>query len=146
VPAGPLSRRDVVAVLPFANVVVSVELTGRALRTALEQGLARLDREGGGFLQVSGLTLTLDPSRPAGQRVVAVEVGGAPLDAARRYQVAVVDYVANGGDGITAFREAQMIVDAESGPLAAEVLLQAVAAAGTIAPAVDGRIRILSTR
>jgi 2',3'-cyclic-nucleotide 2'-phosphodiesterase (5'-nucleotidase family) len=78
--------------------------------------------------------------------VVAVEVGGAPLDAARRYQVAVVDYVANGGDGITAFREAQMIVDAESGPLAAEVLLQAVAAAGTIAPAVDGRIRILSTR
>ena len=146
VPAGPLSRRDVVAVLPFANVVVSVELTGRALRTALEQGLARLDREGGGFLQVSGLTLTLDPSRPVGQRVVAVEVGGAPLDAARRYQVAVVDYVANGGDGITAFREAQMIVDAESGPLAAEVLLQAVAAAGTIAPAVDGRIRILSTR
>ena len=146
VPAGPLSRRDVVAMLPFANVVVSVELTGRALRTALEQGLARLDREGGGFLQVSGLTLTLDPSRPVGQRVVAVEVGGAPLDAERRYQVAVVDYVANGGDGITAFREGQMIVDAESGPLAAEVLLQAVAAAGTIAPAVDGRIRILSTR
>ena len=57
-----------------------------------------------------------------------------------------MDYVANGGDGITAFREGQMIVDAESGPLAAEVLLQAVAAAGTIAPAVDGRIRILPTR
>ena len=146
VPAGPLSRRDVVALLPFANVVVSVELTGRALRAALEQGLARLDREGGGFLQVSGLTLTLDPSRPVGQRVVAVEVGGTPLDAERRYQVAVVDYVANGGDGITAFREGQMIVDAESGPLAAEVLLQAVATAGTIAPAVDGRIRILPTR
>jgi 5'-nucleotidase len=146
VPAGPLSRRDVVAMLPFANVVVSVELTGRSLRTALEQGLARLEREGGGFLQVSGLTLTLDPSRPAGQRVVAVEVGGAPLEAERRYQVAVVDYVANGGDGITAFREGRMIVDAESGPLAAEVLLQAVVAAGTVAPAVDGRIRFLPTR
>jgi 2',3'-cyclic-nucleotide 2'-phosphodiesterase (5'-nucleotidase family) len=97
-------------------------------------------------LQVSGLTLTLDPSRPAGQRVVAVEVGGAPLEAERRYQVAVVDYVANGGDGITAFREGRMIVDAESGPLAAEVLLQAVVAAGTVAPAVHGRIRILPTR
>ena len=146
VPPGPLSRRDVVAMLPFANVIVSIEVTGRALRTALEQGTARREREGGGFLQVSGLTLTLDPARPAGQRVVAVEVGGAPLDPERRYRVAVADYVANGGDGITAFRDGQVLVDAESGPLAAEILLQAVTAAGTIAPAVDGRIRILPPR
>ena len=114
VPPGPLSRRDVVAMLPFANVIVSVEVTGRALRTALEQGAARREREGGGFLQVSGLTLTLDSARPAGQRVVAVEVGGAPLDPERRYRIAVADYVANGGDGITAFRDGQMVVDAEA--------------------------------
>ena len=146
VPAGPLSRRDVVAMLPFANVVVSIAVSGQALRAALEQGVARREREGGGFLQVSGVTLTLDPSRPAGQRIVAVEVGGAPLDPERRYRVAVPDYVANGGDGITAFRDGRVVVDAESGPLAAEILLQAVAAAGTIAPAVDGRIRILPSR
>ena len=146
VPPGALSRRDVVAMLPFGNVVVSIELTGRALRTALEQGLARREREGGGFLQISGATLTLDPSRPVGQRIVAVEIGGAPLDPERRYRVAVPDYVANGGDGITAFREGRVLVDAESGPLAAEVLLQAVAAAGTIAPAVEGRIRVVPSR
>jgi 5'-nucleotidase len=146
VPAGPLSRRDVVAMLPFANVVVSIEVSGQALRSALEQGVARREREGGGFLQVSGVTVILDPARPAGQRVVAVEVGGAPLDPERRYRVAVVDYVANGGDGITAFRDGHVVVDAESAPLAAEILLNAVAAAGTIAPAVDGRIRILPPR
>ena len=39
-----------------------------------------------------------------------------------------------------------MLVDAESGPLAAEVLLQAVAAACTIAPAVEGRIRVVPSR
>jgi 5'-nucleotidase len=146
VPPGPLSRRDVVAMLPFANVVVSLELTGQALRTALEQGVARREREGGGFLQVSGVTLTLDPARPAGQRVVAMEVGGVPLDPARRYRVAVPDYVAHGGDGITAFRDGTVLVDAESGPLVAEVLLQAVASAGTIAPSVEGRIRLLPSR
>ena len=146
VPAGPLSRRDVVAMLPFANVVVSIEVSGQALRSALEQGVSRREREGGGFLQLSGVTVTLDPARPAGQRVVAVEVGGAPLDPERRYRVAVVDYVANGGDGITAFRDGRVVVDAESAPLAAEILLHAVAAAGTIAPAVDGRIRILPPR
>jgi 5'-nucleotidase len=53
VPAGPLSRRDVVAMLPFANVVVSIEVSGQALRSALEQGVARRAARGG-FLQVSG--------------------------------------------------------------------------------------------
>ena len=146
VPPGPLSRRDVVAMLPFANVVVSIEMPGRALRTALEQGVARREREGGGFLQISGATVTVDPSRPVGQRVIAVEVAGAPLDHEHRYRVAVPDYVANGGDGITAFRDGTALVDAESGPLAAEVLLQAVGAAGSIAPAVEGRIRLVPSR
>jgi len=47
---------------------------------------------------------------------------------------------------VNAFRDGRVVVDAESAPLAAEILLHAVAAAGTIAPAVDGRIRILPPR
>jgi 2',3'-cyclic-nucleotide 2'-phosphodiesterase (5'-nucleotidase family) len=107
----------------------------------MEQGLALREREGGGFLQVSGLRMQVDPARPAGQRVLAVEVGGAPLDPARRYTVAVADYVARGGDGIVALRDARVLVDAASGPLLADVLHQAVAAQPAISPAVDGRIR-----
>jgi len=141
VPVGPLTRRDVASLLPFGNVVLVVEMTGRRLQEAIEQGLGRLEREGGGFLQVSGLTVTFDPGRPAGQRVVSLAVGATPLDPAQRYSVAVVDYVANGGDGITAFRDARTLTDAASGPLLADVLLQAVARTGTIAPAVDGRLR-----
>ena len=143
-PAGPLTRRDVAALLPFGNVVVTLELTGRELREALEQGMSRLEREGGGFLQVSGLALTFDPSRPAGQRVVALEIAGAALDPQRRYTAAVVDYVANGGDGVTAFRTARVTTDAASGPLLADVLLQAVASRGTISPQVDGRLRAVA--
>ena len=121
-----------------------LELTGRELREALEQGMSRLEREGGGFLQVSGLALTFDPSRPAGQRVVALEIAGAALDPQRRYTAAVVDYVANGGDGVTAFRTARVTTDAASGPLLADVLLQAVASRGTISPQVDGRLRAVA--
>jgi 5'-nucleotidase/UDP-sugar diphosphatase len=141
VPVGPLTRRDVASLLPFGNVVLVVEMTGRRLQEAIEQGLGRLEREGGGFLQVSGLTVTFDPGRPAGQRVVSLAVGATAFDPAQRYSVAVVDYVANGGDGITAFRDARTLTDAASGPLLADVLLQAVARTGTIAPAVDGRLR-----
>jgi 2',3'-cyclic-nucleotide 2'-phosphodiesterase (5'-nucleotidase family) len=103
VPAATLTRRDVIGLLPFGNVVLSLELTGRVLRAALEQGLANRERQGGGFLQVSGLRMSFDPARPAGQRVLAVEIGGAPLDPERRYTAAIVDYIARGGDGFTAF-------------------------------------------
>jgi 5'-nucleotidase len=141
VPVGALTKRDVLGLLPFTNVVVKLAVTGARLREALEQGLSRLEREGGGYLQVSGLRLAYDPRLPAGRRVLGVEVGGAPLDPARTYTVAVVDYLARGGDGITALRDGRELVDATSGPQLSDVLLEAITARGTIAPVVDGRLR-----
>jgi len=139
VPVGPLTRRDVVSLVPFNNAAVVLEMTGRRVREALEHGLADREREGGGFLQVSGLTLTFDPRRPAGDRVTAARVGGARLDPEARYKVAVVDFVARGGGGTTAFRDARTLLGAESGPLLSEIVLKAIGAAGTIGPQVDGR-------
>jgi 5'-nucleotidase len=146
IPPGPLTRRDVVAMAPFGNVVMTLELTGRTLRAVLEQALPQRDREAGGFLQVSGLRVTFDPTRPAGQRVVAIEVGGAPLDAERRYTAAVSDYLAAGKDGLTAFREGRVVVPAMNARLLADVLLEAVATRGTIAPETDGRLRPVPDR
>jgi 2',3'-cyclic-nucleotide 2'-phosphodiesterase (5'-nucleotidase family) len=142
VPAGPLTRRDVASLVPFNNEVVVLEMTGRRLREAIEQGLADREREGGGFLQVSGMTLAFDPTRPAGDRLTEARVGGGPLDPDRRYRVAVVDYVARGGGGTTAFRDAKPLVGYGSGPLLSEVVLKAITAAGTNAPGVDGRQRM----
>ncbi|HXH83241.1 MAG TPA: 5'-nucleotidase, partial [Candidatus Tectomicrobia bacterium] len=110
------------------------------IRAALEQGLAQRDRAGGGFLQVSGLRLAYDPAAPAGSRVRSLAIGGAPVEAERRYTVAVVDYLLRGGDGLTAFGDARVLLDAVSGPLVAEVVTRAIERAGTIAPAVEGRI------
>jgi 2',3'-cyclic-nucleotide 2'-phosphodiesterase (5'-nucleotidase family) len=141
IPAGTLTRRDVLGLLPFTNVVMKLAVSGARLREALEQGLSRLEREGGGYLQVSGLRLAYDPRLPAGNRVLGVEVGGAPLDPAKTYTAAVVDWIARGGDGVTALREGRVLVDAVSGPQLSDVLLEAIAARGTIAPAVDGRLR-----
>lgn len=140
VPAGPLTRRDIHALLPFTNAVIKVAVSGARLREALEQGLAGLEREGGGYLQLSGLRVAYDPARPVGQRVVTAEAGGAPLEPARIYTLAVVDYVAGGGDGITALREAPVLVDAASGPLLADLVLEAITSRGTIAPGTDGRL------
>jgi 5'-nucleotidase len=140
VPPGTLTKRDVNAMLPFGNVVMKVEVTGARLRQALEQGLAEVEREGGGFPQVSGLRMVWDPQAPAGERIVGLQVAGVPVDPARRYTVAVLDYLVRGGDGITAFRDGRVLVNATNGPLLAELVVEAITAAGTIAPTIDGRV------
>jgi 5'-nucleotidase len=140
-PPGPLTRGAVVGLVPFDNVVVVLEMTGRRLLEALEHGLADRDRAGGAFLQVSGLRLTFDPARRPRARIVGAQVGGAPLDPDRRYRVAVVDFVARGGGGVEAFRDAEVVLGPGSGPLLSELVVEALSAAGTIAPEVDGRIR-----
>jgi len=140
-PAGPLTRRDVGELLPFANVVMKLEMTGRELSRALEHGLAQADHQGGGFLQVSGVRLVWDPTRPAGARIVRAEVGGRPLADAAVYTVAVLDYLYRGGDGFTEFGRAKALVSRESGPQLGDLVLDAIARHGTIAPVMDGRIR-----
>jgi len=140
VPAGPLTRRTVRGLLPFTNVVVTLELTGGDLRAALEHGLAQADRGGGGFLQVSGVRLVWDPRRPAGGRLVGAEVGGRALDDGSRYTVAVPGFLARGGDGFEVLGRARVVVGETSGPDLTRLVLEAIAARGSIAPAEDGRL------
>ena len=141
IPPGPITKRDVHALLPFTNVLMKLEMRGRDLRQALEHGLAQADREGGGFLQVSGLRITHDPRRPPGGRVLQVDVGGKPLEDQASYTVAAIDYLVRGRDGFTFFRGAKVLVNTESGPQLADVVPEGITARGTIAPQTDGRIR-----
>ena len=140
VPPGPLTRRDVLSLLPFTDMVVKLEIRGADLRAALEHGLAQTDRVGGGFLQLSGARLVWDPRLAPGRRIVDVSVGGKPLADDAAYSVAVPGYLVRGGDGYTVFGRAKTIVDAESGPQVSQVVIDAIAARGEIAPATDGRI------
>ena len=140
VPPGPLTRRDVLSLLPFTDMVVKLEIRGADLRAALEHGLAQTDRVGGGFLQLSGARVVWDPRLAPGRRIVDVSVTGKPLADDAAYTVAVPGYLVRGGDGYTVFAHAKTIVDAESGPQVSQVVIDAIAARAEIAPAVDGRI------
>jgi len=140
VPPGPLTRRDVLSLLPFTDMVVKLEMRGADLRAALEHGLTQTDRVGGGFLQLSGARVVWDPRLAPGRRIVDVSVAGKPLADDAVYSVAVSGYLVRGGDGYTVFAHAKTIVDAESGPQVSQVVIDAIAAGAEIAPAVDGRI------
>src|SRR5262249_54312182 len=79
-PGSAITRRDILAELPFGNRVVTLELSGGELKGAVENGLALLPNASGRFPQVSGLTIEADPRRPPGGRIVSMKVGDAPLD------------------------------------------------------------------
>ena len=140
-PAGTtLTRRDVLTELPFGNVAMLVELSGAELRAALESGLAKVESKAGRFPQVSGLRLRYDPAAPAGRRLGAVEIAGQPLDEARRYRVAITDYLAKGGDGYAPLAAARVLIDASAGPLLANVVADHLVRLGRVDLAPDGRI------
>ncbi|MGI8542114.1 MAG: bifunctional metallophosphatase/5'-nucleotidase [Aridibacter sp.] len=142
---GILTKRAVLSILPFNNAIVKVELTGRTLREILEHGVARSaeDNEPGRFPQVSGLTFKFDASRPAGNRVTEILVGGKPLDDNKKYTLATSDFlVSNGGDGYTMFKDAKILINKDAAKKDAEILQNAINSSPnkTISPKVEGRI------
>jgi 5'-nucleotidase len=90
-----------------------------------------------GMVQVSGLTATYAPSRPAGARVLDVRVGGAPLELERRYRVTTNSFLAEGGDGYAAFVGSRVLArDA----VLSDLVLEHVRRAGTVTPPPPGRL------
>jgi 2',3'-cyclic-nucleotide 2'-phosphodiesterase (5'-nucleotidase family) len=141
-PAGThLSKRDILTEMPFGNAVMLLELSGAQLRAALEYGLTGLDTKAGRFPQVAGLSVSYDPSQPAGQRIVAVTIGGAPLQDDKLYRLATSDYLGHGGDGYAGLKQARVIVDSSGGPLLANVVGDYLAANPRIAPRIEGRMK-----
>lgn len=102
--AGPLTFGEVFEALPFDNTLVTVELTGAELITALEAGISG-DH---GIVQVSGLQFTFDYDLPVGSRIIGDVIDlstGLALEPGTTYFVAVNDFMAAGGDGYEIFAE-----------------------------------------
>lgn len=142
-PAGTkLTRGDVLAELPFGNRTVKLELSGEQIRKALENGFSEVRQGAGRFPQISGMTVEADFGKPPGERVISVLVGKEPLQPAHRYTVATNDYMAAGGDGYAVFKEGRSLIDAVSAQLMASQVIDHIAARGSVAPAVEGRIKV----
>ena len=140
-PGSRLTRRDLRRELPFGNRTVVLEATGRAVIAALEHGLGAVEKRAGRFPHISGLRVRYAPARPAGHRVLTATLDGTPLDPDGTYTLATNEFLARGGDGYAMLARAHRLVDANAGTLAAVQAIRYVAARGTIAPAIDARLR-----
>lgn len=136
--AGEVTMGEVLSVLPFQNTLSTFEVTGETIVAALENGVSKLEDGAGRFPQVAGMTYAFDASKPAGERVSDVMVGGAPIDLAATYGVVSNNYVRNGGDGYKMFRDADNAYD--YGPDLADVTAEYMAKMGPVKIMLDGRI------
>jgi 5'-nucleotidase len=89
------------------------------------------------------MTYSYSPTNPVGARVSNVTVGGTPLVDTQVYTAAVTNYVVNGGDGITGFASATVLVPEIEAPTDAEAVVQHAASLGTINAGLEGRITVL---
>lgn len=93
--SGPVTLGDLMSVLPFENNLYVVRLTGKQL----EQQLA-IDHP-----VVAGITWSYREGKGGSRQVVSiVDRLGKPLEPNKKYNVAINDFMYNGGDGYT-FKE-----------------------------------------
>jgi len=140
-----ITRGQVLAVLPFGNIVVTLQVNGAELKTMLENGVQLMPSAQGRFPQVSGLCFTYNIEAPALSRVTSAVFQAADgtctgpavdLTAGTTYKIAENDFMSSGGDGYPNFfsrATTQNIMD--------QVVADYITANSPISPAIQGRIK-----
>lgn len=141
-----ITERLILSELPFLNRALVLEVSGKALRGAIEAGLAGAENEVGRFPQVSGMTIRADLTRPDGDRVVSLLVGGASVDPDKLYRLATNDFLARGGDGYTALVGARMIVGPNDALLVSRHVVDHIRKLGTVSAKLEGRVIVARGR
>ena len=141
--AGTVTMGEVLTVLPFQNSIATFQLKGSDVVAALENGVGQIEEGAGRFSQVAGLKYTFDRSKPAGSRIVSVEVkeGDAfvPLDPAKTYSAVANNYTRSGGDGYKVFAT-NAINPYDFGPSLEDSVATYIGKNSPYKPYTDGRI------
>jgi 2',3'-cyclic-nucleotide 2'-phosphodiesterase (5'-nucleotidase family)/predicted AlkP superfamily phosphohydrolase/phosphomutase len=147
-PPFPITKGQVLTVLPFGNFSVKATVTGPQLKQMLENGVSRMPGVDGRFPQVSGLCLTYNIEAAAGSRINATTgvvrqaadgtcTGPAVDLTAGSYTLALNDFMGVGGDG---YQTTPPFMFTSNGELMADVLEKYITANTPINPTIQGRI------
>lgn len=124
---GVFTYNDLLKAFPFGNMCTVIEATGQQIVDALEVGASAYPNEHGAFMQVSGMSYTIDSSVPSGlvidakgnfveikgeRRVKDVKINGKPIDLNGKYTVGGITYVLkDGGNGLVMFKQSKLLKD-----------------------------------
>ena len=130
-PEGDVLLDDIRSMFPFNNNLCWVELPGTALKRLMEE-IAQY-----GPQCVSGVKMVIDD-----HKLENVEVGGKPIDPKKKYGVATVDFLLDGGDNIHVGQGATKLIisDAINGQVIESYIRNLTAAGKPIEYQTDGRV------
>ena len=110
---GDLTMGDAYKLLPFANTLVEMDMTGAEIKAVLEEALdyaLQPDGSTGAYPYAAGLRWHVDATKPAGQRLSKMEFKGrdgtswSALDMGKSYRLVTNNYIAAGRDGYLTFK------------------------------------------
>ena len=115
---GNITYQEVIDLMPFSNDVEVKQITGQTILDALEYGVRTLPEPFSGFPQVSGITFKIDENISSSvvvdednkfesvkgeRRVYDVKINGTELDLNKKYTIATITFLLDGGDGYSMF-------------------------------------------
>lgn len=112
IPSGQFTIADAYTLLPFANTLVNLEMTGAEIAATIEEGTENAVREGGStgaYPYAAGLRWDMDLTAANGSRATNLEYQAkgttewVALDMAATYTVVTNSFAASGGDGNDTF-------------------------------------------
>lgn len=130
---GPVKVGDIFSIYPFDNALVTIDVDGQLLTQIVTTEAAKAHEAGA--LQYSNLTFRMEKGQ-----ATDIRVGGEPIDPARTYRVATIDYIAQGNDKHVLFTKGQHYQ--ATGQLLRDVVFADIKSHPTIMPPATGRIMI----
>ncbi len=111
---GAVTYGQIFALQPFGNTLVVLELSGADLKRLLEEQFT--DASPAAIAQSllipsDRFSFAYDRTRSPGERIVAMTLGGQPIDPGETYRVTVNNFLASGGDGFSVLPGARVVAD-----------------------------------
>lgn len=100
-PKGDITKGQIISMQPFTNRILVMEISGKDLIDAMN---VYAKRNGDG-LSSSGLV----KYNPATHQITSFTIDGKPVDPAKTYLVATIDYLASGGDYMAPLKNGRII-------------------------------------
>ncbi|KAI8462276.1 MAG: 5'-nucleotidase [Monoraphidium minutum] len=107
---GEVTYGDVLTALPFRNTLAVKALTGEQLIGVFKHSVSLISEGEGLFLQVSGVRVFHRGDDLVAVKLLAPNGTTSDIDPAASYNVATIDFVANGGDGYESFKNAPSLL------------------------------------
>ncbi|CAH0400813.1 unnamed protein product [Chilo suppressalis] len=146
-----VTRGDLVAVLPFSDMLTIITLNGTILKRAMEHSIStwRLIDSTGQFLQMSGMEVTYDLSQSPGSRLVDLKAVCSkcgdytlkPVNDNNEYKMFMPSFLADGGDGYSIFENLPKDIISYN---ELECTINYMRKYGLVEPKVSGRITIIN--